>query len=168
MKTQDLVVMGYVSGAFGVRGWVRIQADTEYADGLFDYPTWWIGREGSWQEYRVVEGKAQPKGVVAQLEGVDDRDVAGALRGCEVAIPRSALPETGDNEFYWADLIGMAVSNPAGTAFGVVDSLMQTGANDVLVVRDGKQQTLIPFVKAFILDVDLQARRLTVAWESGF
>ena len=66
------------------------------------------------------------------------------------------------------DLIGMAVSNPAGTAFGVVDSLMQTGANDVLVVRDGKQQTLIPFVKAFILDGDLQARRLTVDWEAGF
>lgn len=156
--------MGHVSGAFGLRGWVHVVADTEFADSLFDYDTWWLGRDGQWRAYAFKEGQLQPKKLGAKLEGVDDRDAAFALKGCQVAIPRSAMPLPDDDEYYWADLVGLAVVNVAGEALGVVDKLFETGANDVLVVKDGEIERLLPFVGHVVLKVDLPSRTMTVDW----
>ena len=81
----DLTVMGYVSGPFGIRGWVNVVADTEYADSLFDYQIWWLGRDGSWKPYTLIEGCVHTKKLAAQFEGVNGRDQAFALKGCEIA-----------------------------------------------------------------------------------
>jgi 16S rRNA processing protein RimM len=156
--------MGFVAGAFGVRGWVRVIADTEYADSLLDYPEWWLGREGVWQRMTVEEASVQPKQLVAKLEGVADRDVAHALKGATIAVPRSAMPPLGADEYYWADLIGLSVRNLDGAVLGVVARLFETGANDVLVVRDGEQERLLPFVAAVVQRVDLVAREIVVDW----
>lgn len=164
MRDEDLVIMGYVRGAFGIRGWVKIHADTEHLDGLFDYPVWWLGSEGRWKPFTLENGAVQPKGVTAKLEGVDDRDVAAAMRGMKIAVPRSELPELDEDEYYWSDLIGLAVFNKEGESLGVVKELMATGANDVLVLQDGETQRLVPFVGQFVLDVDLKAARITVDW----
>jgi len=165
MRDSDLVIMGYVSGAFGVRGWVKIHADTEYADNLFDYPTWWLGRDGDWKAYKHEEGAVQPKAVVAKLEGVSDRNQAEAMRGCKIAVPRSELPEPEEDEFYWTDLIGLEVFNKDGVLLGVVASLLETGANDVLVLKDGDgKQRMIPFVGAIVQEVDIQAGRIVADW----
>ncbi|MBA8734576.1 ribosome maturation factor RimM [Chromobacterium violaceum] len=165
MRDEDLVVMGFVRGAFGIKGWVKIHADTEYADGLFDYPTWWLGKNGSWKPYAFENGAVQPKALAAKLEGVDDRDAAEALRGTQIAIPRSELPEAGDGEYYWADLIGLSVVNQQGETLGKVDSLLETGANDVLVVKGGDgQQRLIPFVDQYVLEVVSAEGRILVDW----
>ncbi|MGE8356934.1 MAG: ribosome maturation factor RimM [Microvirgula sp.] len=168
MDTQDLVVMGYVSGVFGIRGWLRVHADTEFDDSLFDYPVWWLGRNGEWREYRLEEGAAQNKGITAKLEGVDDRDVAFGLRGCQVAVPRAQLPAPAEGEYYWNDLVGLAVFNRAGESLGQVESLFETGASAVIVVRDTDTKHLIPFVGVYVLDVDLPGKRLTVDWERDY
>ncbi|XZG71905.1 ribosome maturation factor RimM [Chitinibacteraceae bacterium HSL-7] len=157
--------MGFVSGAFGIRGWLNVVADTEYEDSLLDYQQWWIGRDGQWRCYQVEEGAVHPKKLAAKLVGVDDRDGAFALKGSQVAIPRSAMPEAGEGEYYWADLVGLNVVNTAGESLGVVDRLFETGANDVLAVRrEGDPERLLPFVKQVVLKVDLQARLIEVDW----
>ncbi|GLS03696.1 ribosome maturation factor RimM [Chitiniphilus shinanonensis] len=156
--------MGYVSGAFGIRGWVNVVADTEFVDSLFDYDTWWIGQPGQWRAYALDEGQVQPKKLGAKLVGVDDRELAVALKGSLIAVPRSAMPEPAEGEYYWADLIGHAVVNTRGEALGVVAKLFETGANDVLVVQDGAKQRLLPFVKQVVLKVDMAAKSIEVDW----
>ncbi len=160
----DLTEMGYVSGPFGIRGWVNVVADTEYADSLFDYRTWWIGDGKTWKPYALVDGGVHSKKLAAQLEGVNDRDQAFALKGCKVAVPRSELPDPGEDEFYWVDLQGLEVVNLQGERLGVVERLFETGANDVLVVRDGKAERLLPFVAAVVLEVDRAAGMIRVDW----
>ncbi|RXZ44911.1 ribosome maturation factor RimM [Crenobacter cavernae] len=164
MRDNDLVIMGYVRGAFGVRGWVKIQANTEHADSLFDYSTWWLGRDGDWKPYRFEDGLLQPKAIAAKLQGVDGREAAEAMRGCEIAIPRSEFPEPDEDEFYWTDLIGLEVFTVDAVLLGKVAELMETGANDVLVVVDGETRRLIPFVDAVVKTVELEAGRITVDW----
>jgi len=160
----DLVGMAYVAGAFGIRGWLKIVASTEYAESLFDYPVWWLGRDGAWRAYQLEESQAQPKNINAKLEGVETREAAFALKGCTIAIPRSQMPQADEGEYYWADLIGMAVVNREAQALGVVETLLETGANDVLVLKDGVTERLIPFVAAVIDQVDLKTRTITVDW----
>ncbi|MFC4159751.1 ribosome maturation factor RimM [Chitinimonas lacunae] len=156
--------MGYIAAAFGVQGWVKVVADTEYADSLFDYSTWWLGRDGQWQAFELEEAGLQPKNVIAKLSGINDRDAAFALKGMTIAVPRSAMPAAEEGEYYWADLIGLEVVNLAGESLGRVDKLFETGANDVLVVRDGSIERLLPFVATVVLDVDLAAGKIKVDW----
>lgn len=160
----DLVPMGFVAGAFGIRGWVKVVADTEHADSLLDYRTWWLGRDGNWRAYEIDESNVQPKQLSVKLVGVDDRDVAFAMKGMTVAIPRSAMPAAEEGEYYWADLIGLSVVNRQGETLGVVDKLFETGANDVLVVKDGETERLLPYVATVIDDVDLAAKVIKVDW----
>jgi 16S rRNA processing protein RimM len=161
---EDLVVMGYVSGAFGIQGWINLVADTEHPDSLFEYDVWWIGRNGRWQAYHFANGAIHTKKLAAKLDGVDDRDAAFALKGCEIAIPRSLMPQAGADEYYWSDLEGLAVVNTQGEKLGVVHKLFETGANDVMVVRDAEVERLLPFVGAVVLKVDLAARLISVDW----
>lgn len=160
----DLTVMGYISGSFGIQGWVNIVADTEHAGSLFDYKTWWLGRDGKWTAYTLLEGGVHTKKLAAHLKGVVGRDAAAALRGCEVAVPRSAMPPSHEGEYYWVDLIGLDVVNTQAERLGVVERLFETGANDVLVVKDGDTERLLPFVGPVVLKVDLAARLITVEW----
>jgi 16S rRNA processing protein RimM len=160
----DLVPMGFVAGAFGIRGWVKVVADTEFADSLLDYPTWWLGREGGWRAYSVEEANVQPKQLSVKLDGVDDREQAFSMKGMTVAVPRSAMPAAAAGEYYWADLIGLAVVNRQGESLGLVEKLFETGANDVLVVKDGNAERLLPYVAAVIDDVDLAGKVIKVDW----
>lgn len=159
--------MGRVTAAHGVRGWIRVRAFTESAAGLGDYPRWWLGGEGAWVAWNVEAVEAHRHGLLAKLRGCDDRDAATALAKVEIAVPRALFPRTADDEFYWDDLIGLAVSNGAGEALGTVTSLMETGANDVLVVR-GERERLIPFVAPVVLEVDLAGAKLKVDWAADY
>ncbi len=161
---EDLTAMGHVSGPFGIRGWINVVADTEYADSLFDYPVWWLGRDGNWKPYTLIEGGVHTKKLAAQLDGVNDRDQAFALKGCEIAVPRSEMPALDDDEYYWVDLVGMEVRNTQDEYLGVVERLFATGANDVLVVKDGDTERLLPFVAAVVLKVDRAAKLITADW----
>ena len=159
-----MVVMGQIGAPFGVKGWVKVFADTEYPDSLFDYPVWYIETPQGWQAFEVEQAELHTKNLVAKLAGVDDRNLAETFRKRSVGIPRRELPEPEDGEYYWSDLIGLRVVNLAGESLGQVRELMATGANDVLVLRDGDVERLLPFVDAVVKSVDLAAGVITVDW----
>lgn len=159
--------MGRVAAPYAVQGWIKVQPFTEYLDSLLDYETWWLGHaegpKAGWREYRVVEGKVHGQTLLAQLEGVDDRTASEALKGLEVAVDRSEFPEAEVGEYYWDDLIGAEVANTEGVPLGRVEGLMETGAHDVLRVV-GERERLIPFVDAYVREVDLEGKRILVEW----
>lgn len=164
--------MGRIVAPYGVYGWLKVLPDTEALDGLFDYDTWWIGKQDNWREVAVEQAKIHNDVLVVKLAGVDDRDQAFACKGLQVAVPRDALPEPEDNEYYWSDLIGLAVKNQQEVDFGYVTDVFETGANDVLVVKTGKEngnvERLIPFIDQVVLAVDVSAKTMLVDWDADF
>lgn len=156
--------MGRISAPFGVKGWVKLEPYTAEPANLAAFPVWWISDGEGWKECRVEHAKAQGRTVVAKFPGCDDRDAAALYRGREVAIPRDAFPAAAENEFYWADLVGLAVVNVAGEELGTVAEVFETGANDVLVVVDGERQRLIPFTAQVVQKVDLAGKAIRVDW----
>ena len=160
-------MMGRIAAPYGVKGWIKVQPLTAETRTLLDYRTWWIGDEGGWQEHAVTGGRAQGQMLVAAIEGCDDREAAASLRGKTVAVPRAALPATQAQEYYWADLIGLRVVNAVEQEFGRVAAVVQTGANDVLVVEDGRER-LIPFIAPVIREVDPVAGVIRVEWDADY
>lgn len=138
---------------------------TRPREAILGYDGWYLQQDGEWQRARVREGRRHGKAVIAHLEGIDDRDEAAGLIGCDIAVSRDDLPQTDDGSYYWADLEGMQVVHCDGTDLGKVAYLLETGANDVLVT-EGERERLIPFVAdKVILDVDLDKGVITVDWE---
>jgi len=171
-----MIVMGRIVAPYGIYGWVKVQVSTESIDSLYDYPEWWIGREDNstqpgiknspWQKYKVEHLKIHNDVLVAKLKGVDDRDAAFALKSKHVAVPREEFPEPDEGEYYWTDLIGLHVTNQENVVLGVIADVFETGANDVIVVKDpsnGKER-LLPFVDQTILEVDLAQKTMLVDW----
>lgn len=159
--------MGRVVAPFGVRGWIKVEPYTATVGSLTAYPVWWIGDGAEWREQAVVHARAQGRIVVAQLAGCDDREQAAGFRGNRIAVPRASLPEAQANEYYWVDLIGLRVVNQAGLEFGAVVRILETGANDVLVV-EGERERLIPFIADVVTAVEREAGLLRVNWDADF
>jgi 16S rRNA processing protein RimM len=174
---ERLVGMGRISAPFGIKGWIRVQPFTDTAGGLTNFSTWWLGSAGNWCEHEVEQSQAQGTDVVAKLAGISDRDVAAGFKGQQVAIPREAFPPADKGEFYWADLVGLRVKNTEGLEFGVVTSMLETGANDVMVVQqsavDGEsaaeeRERLIPFIADVVKRVDIAAGLIEVEWGADY
>jgi 16S rRNA processing protein RimM len=159
--------MGRIVVPFGVKGWFKVHAFTETPESLLGYESWWIGTGSEWRQQRVEQAKVQSGSVVAKLEGCEDRDAAARLRGQEIAIPRGAFPAAAANEYYWADLVGLQVVNTEGIDFGAVSEIIETGANDVLVVK-GDRERLIPFIEQVIREVDIPGRSIRVDWGADY
>lgn len=159
--------MGRVSAPFGVTGWIRVQPFTEALDGLLAHTAWWLGSGSQWKQYQVTRAQVRGRAIVAKLEGCEDRDSAFALRGREVAVSRDDLPRPADNEWYWADLIGLTVVNTAGETLGTLSSILRTGANDVLVV-EGSREHLLPFIADVVRQVDLERGVVRVEWSADY
>jgi 16S rRNA processing protein RimM len=171
-NAQDFIVVGKISAAYGVKGWVKVISFTDPEDNLLQYRPWYLKQDGQWKAVAVSEGRVHGKGLAAHIETVNDRDSAERLKGCEIAIQREQLAPAPAGEYYWIDLIGLHVINQQGIELGVVDSLMETGANDVLVVKGesrGDKERLIPFVMhEFIKSVDLEKQTIHVDWDVDF
>ncbi|NLO80444.1 MAG: ribosome maturation factor RimM [Xanthomonadaceae bacterium] len=166
---EQLVVVGSVVGLFGVRGWVRVISHTQPRENLLKYRNWRLGRDGKWQPTTLEAGHPHGKGLVLKLKGYDDRDQARVLIGQDIAVPRSELPPLPEGEYYWVDLVGLRVETTDGHALGRVDHLLETGANDVLVVRGEDKGRLIPFVQEqFVKEIDLDAGLIRVDWDPEF
>ena len=159
------VVLGRITGLFGVRGWVKVYSYTDPREAVLDYKRWSLLKQDEWQPVTVAEGKRHSKTVIARIEGFDDRDQSATLIGSEITVPRDALPEAADGHYYWSDIEGLRVVHKDGSDIGLVDYMLETGAHDVMVIK-GEQERLIPFVKdKVVLDVDLAAGTITVDWE---
>ena len=165
--------MARVTAPFGIKGWLKLQTFTEYADSLDQFDSWFISSANGWQEVGVEDFAVNVKSVVAKLKGIDDRTAAEKLGKRDIAVPRSWLDQPEKDEYYWIDLIGARVINEAGETLGTIETLMETGANDVLVVRSGKNaagsagesEILIPFVSEYLANVDRQNKVVTVRWQ---
>ena len=160
-----LITMGFIRGAVGVKGWVKIGSDTEYLDSLLDYGTWYLIKGKERVEAELETGKVvNNKELQVKFVGSDSRDQAEAWQGYTIAVARADFEETEEGEYYWTDLIGMSVINHEQVVLGNVHSLLQTGAHDVLVVRGEHGEKLIPFVDAFVGEVDVNAKTIQVEW----
>ena len=179
----DAIELGRIQEAFGIKGWVRVHPHSADTDALFASDVWHLqppepkfargfSAFSGVVAVSVAEIKTHADGIVARLEGMDDRTGAEALKGVRISVPRSAFPATPEGEYYWVDLIGLRVVNREGVELGVVRDLMPTGPNSVLVLEysetvDGQPhlaERMIPFVDAYVDKVDQQARLITVDW----
>jgi len=174
-KASEPVILGRISGLYGVKGWVRVFSYTEPRDALLGYPQWLLRSGGDWVEKAVAEGRRQGKSVVARLADIEDRDAAADWVGADIAVARECMPAVGAGEYYWADLEGLQVRHRGGRVLGRVAHMLATGANDVMVVQPEAQATgegrtrqeiLIPFVPGmYVLRVDAKEGVIDVDWE---
>lgn len=164
---QPRIILGRISGVFGVKGWLKVFSETAPRDNILGYPVWQVRRRDGWRDYRLLEGQPHGKGIIARLAGVDDRDQAAELTRCAVAVGRDELPPAPVDEYYWADLEGLAVVNLDGVGLGRVDHLFETGANDVMALK-GERDRLLPFIAEVVREVDLEAGRIEVDWDPDF
>ncbi|GAB4360869.1 MAG: ribosome maturation factor RimM [Methylohalobius crimeensis] len=162
--------LGEISGVFGVKGWVRVYSHTRPRENILEYSPWELAHKGKRWSLKVLEGRRQGPSVVASLEGIDTREAAESLRGAKIEIDRARLPPLESGEFYWADLVGMEVLDLAGRRFGQVVDMLETGANDVMIVRgeEGKE-ILVPWLRDQVIrEVNLAAGEIRVDWDPDY
>lgn len=170
LGSESILKVGRILGAFGIKGWVKVFSDTDPRENLLDYTPWYLWRNNQWQAVEVAEMQLHSKGIVVRLKGIDDRNMAETLSGIDIGVEMASLPALPEDEFYWRDLIGLQVVNTEGVLFGVVDHLLETGANDVMVVTpcDGsvdETRRLLPWVLGQVVQrVDREAKRIVVDW----
>ncbi|MBT8448880.1 MAG: ribosome maturation factor RimM [Gammaproteobacteria bacterium] len=165
------MILGRISSVFGVKGWVKIVSHTQPKENIFSYPVCLVKRDSKWHEVKLLNGKPQGKTLVAQLQGVTTREQAEEWIGTTIAVTRDMLPEPDKGDYYWVDLIGLEVMSVQGQKMGTVVKLMETGSNDVLVVKDSTQnaEVLIPWLdQQVIKDVDLTSGVITVDWDNDY
>jgi 16S rRNA processing protein RimM len=168
LPKQDLIQVGKVSGVFGIKGWLKIFSHTEPKDNILNYKNWLLKKNGQDKPVKVLDGKLQGKGVVARIDGIEDKDQALGLMGWDIYISRGQLPVLAKNEYYWSDLIGLAVENLEGVQLGKIESLLETGANDVLVIK-GERERAVPFLQGQIVkSIDLADAKMIVDWDPDF
>ena len=162
MTQQRIEVVGKLGSTYGIRGWLRIYSSTEYAESIFDYQPWFLKIKGKWQPTELESWKHHNHELIAKLKN-------------EIGVDLSVFPQLEEGDYYWHDLIGCNVVNLEGYVMGTVTEMMETGSNDVLVVRAnskdafGKQERLIPFLyEQVVKRVDLTTKIIEVDWDAGF
>ncbi|MGV6473296.1 ribosome maturation factor RimM [Azotobacter vinelandii] len=172
-SADGLIVLGKITSVHGVRGEVKVYSFTDPIDNLLDYRFWTLRRGDERRQIELVRGRPQGRLLVARLKGIEDRDGARALADFEVCVPIAQLPRLDEGEFYWHQLEGLRVVDREGHLFGKVDHLLETGANDVLVVRPctgslDDRERLLPYTDQCVLRVDLAAGEIRVDWDADF
>lgn len=174
-QPENPVVLGKLGSSYGIRGWLRVFSSTEHAESIFDYQPWSIKHGGRWQQIEVESWKRHNQELVIKIKGIDDRDVANTLTNCEIVVNGSLLPALEEGDYYWKDLIGCKVITDQNYDLGTVIDMMETGSNDVLVVKAnlkdafGAKERLVPFIdEQVIKKVDLAARLIEVDWDPSF
>ncbi|MFL0806031.1 MAG: ribosome maturation factor RimM [Oceanobacter sp.] len=173
-QDDDVTVLGKVTTAFGIKGWIKVYSFTQPMANILGHSTWLLKRDGQWQPVKLLDGQKQGKGLVARLQGVNDRNDALALSQTEIAIPTAELPEPDEDEHYWFQLIGLKVVNTDGELLGQVKELFESGGGNQVVTVVGcegsidQQRRMIPYVGAIVLDVDLEKGQLLVDWQADF
>lgn len=165
----DIVVMGRIGAPYGLKGWVHVQSFAEPESNILSYKTWYLKIKHEWQPIEVLSARAHGKNFVASLAGYETIEKADLIKLAEIGVPRSALPDLPADQFYWADLIGLTVVTEEGVVLGQLDHLVETGANDVLVVKGETREHWIPYIlDDYVLSVDLEARVMRVSWDPEF
>ncbi len=174
-QPEDKIVVGRLGAVYGIKGWLKVSSFTDEPENIFSYSPWTIGQGKLWQTVNIVEWRRHNKGLIVKLEDVDVREKAQLLTGMDISVSAEQFPELSEDEFYWRDLVGLAVVNTKGYNMGTVKSLLETGSNDVLVVKANANdafsmsERLIPLVEDQVIkSIDLDAKQITVDWEADF
>jgi 16S rRNA processing protein RimM len=166
-QRKDQICVGHITGVQGLQGWVRVFSDTSPRENVVEYSPWMIEADDGISTLEV-QGRLQGRLVLAKLTGIETREQAAELIGNKIYIWPEQLPELDQDEYYWSDLIGMQVESTQAEVFGRVEVMLETGANDVMVVN-GDRERLIPFVMdEIVTKVDLANRRIVVDWQADY
>ena len=168
------VVLGKIVSVHGVRGAVKVYSHTDPLDNVLDYAEWSLNRGSEQRTVSVLGGRVQGRVLVVNLKGIDDRNKAEELVDFEISIASDALPELEDGDFYWHQLEGLQVVNQEGQLLGKEDHLLETGSNDVMVVKPcagsvDQRERLLPYLPGqFVIKVDLETQVMQVDWDAEF
>jgi 16S rRNA processing protein RimM len=175
LNGKDLVVLGKFGAVYGINGWLKVNSYTEIPEGIFDYTPWQIQQQGNWRPVQISSWKRHSNGLIAKIDGVNDRDQAQLYVNIDIAVTPAALPKLEDGDYYWKDLMGMTVVTEAGYDLGEVVDMMETGSNDVIVVKAnrndafGQKERLLPFLTDSVIKaVDKAQGRIIVDWDPEF
>ena len=169
----ELVSLGRIGAPYGIKGWFKLVSHTQPRENILQYRQFTGSLNGRLQQLEMDEAKPHGKGLIAHVRGFDTPEDIRLLTGTELMVPVSKLPDPGD-EYYWHQLTGLLVQNRSGVVLGRVDSLLETGANDVLVVKPcegsvDRHQRLIPWLPdQVVIKVDLASRQILVDWEADY
>lgn len=168
MSEQRRICVGKISGLFGIKGWVKVFSYTDPRENILNYVPWQLTKGKETREITVADGKKHGETIIACFDKINSREEAALLCGWDIYIDYNQLPEPEENEYYWADLVGLRVETTQGVHLGVVDHLLETGANDVLVVQ-GDRERLIPFLQGqTVVKIDLEKGMIIVDWDPDF
>lgn len=161
------IILGKFGQSYGIKGWLRVHSATSPPDNILRYIPWQIEHQGSWRVVEVTGSKLQGKHILVKLAECDTPEQAKNFTNDPIAIEHNQLPALPPGEYYWSDLIGLRVFNQQGVDFGIVDSLFETGSNDVLIIT-GNRRRLLPYTTAVIQHIDLTHRQILVDWDADF
>ncbi|MDH3326479.1 MAG: ribosome maturation factor RimM [Gammaproteobacteria bacterium] len=165
----DTITLGVINGVFGIKGWVKVYSSTDPIENILEYKTWRLKQKNQEVVVKLADGRRHGKGIVAKFEGYDDRNAAETLLKAEINVSVGELPKLSEGEYYWRDLVGLEVINMDGKSYGLIDYMMPTVANDVMVIKSGDAERLIPFIQGvYVLNVDLDAKAVQVDWPEDF
>ena len=160
--------MGKVLVPYGVNGWIKVYSFTEKLESFLIYKKLFISKDQkNWLEIKVKDIKLHGKTIIANFSEIADRTQAEYYKDYLIGVPKFFLPQLKENQYYWSDLIGCEVFNLQNISFGLVDTFIETGANDVIVVKSDKER-LIPYTKDIVLKVDTVNGKVIVDWDENF
>ena len=166
MEDDKKIYLGKITGVHGIKGWLKIQSFSSPPENILNYPSWIINNQGEEELYSIEQGRKQNNKIVVKLEKIDDRNTAESLINSKIQILRSDLPKLSNENYYWSDLVGLSVLNSEETVIGKIESLIETGANDVMVIITLKdERILIPFVMHEIIkEVNVELSYIKIDW----
>lgn len=178
IDASDLLLVGRITSVFGIQGWVKVFAYTDPQENIFEYAPWYLQcAADAGQDYEKVtlnDWRRQGKGLIARVNDCHDRDLAKVFTARDIYVPKTALPQLDANEYYWSQLLGLTVINLDGQVLGHIAQMLETGANDVMVVRPtaasiDSRERLLPYLpEQVIRQIDLAAATIEVDWDADF
>ena len=166
-ENKKKLLAGKINGFFGLQGWVKVFSYTNPRTNILNYSPWSIKVDGNFQSIDITSGREQSKTIVAHIKGIDNREDSQKFIGQDIYIYKEQLPELTQGEYYWHELIGFDVINKDEERLGTVDYFVETGANDVLVVK-GKKEYWIPYIEPFLVSIDSKNNKILVDWDKDF
>lgn len=159
------IIIGQIGSPYGVKGWIKINAYTDRVTNVLEYNPWYVENVAGWKCIQIQASHAHGKGVIVKLKGFETPEQVKLLAGKKIAVLRSQLPPLTNKEYYWNDLQGLTVIDQHGHSLGKVIYLIETGANDVLVVKGDKEHAIPYLPGKVVIRVDLVKQELHVNWE---
>ena len=173
IAADELMLIATLKKPYGIKGWLWVFSETEDHAAIFAMPNWQIKTATGFKPLTVKEWRKQGAGLVACFHEIPDRNTAERMNGTTVWADKCHLPTLADDEYYWADLVGLAVVNTQNDCLGVIKNLFETGANDVMTIAPAEssvdnEERLIPWHKSVVKNIDLATQTMIVDWDSDF